>query len=147
MDARLNSSAWDNATTDTQNRALVEATRELCMLSWEGQQATTTQALQWPRWNALDPDSPVGFLFDTSIVPTRVKNATAELAFQFVNAGTTDIASLDPNLGVVEKTVDVLTTRWQPWQKPQGLSRFPSVMRFIRPLLVSVSGSAPILRG
>ena len=147
MSGRLNSSAWDTATTDQQNRALVSASAELTNLSWVGRRATVTQALAWPRWMAPNPDSPVGFLYLSDIIPDRVANATYELAFQFLVAGTTDIAALDPNLAVVEKTVDVLTTRYQPYQKPQGLARFPSVMRYIRPLLASVAGSTPILKG
>ena len=147
MAGRLNSSAWDSATTDSQNRALVSASTELTALAWEGRRATTVQALAWPRWMAPNPDSPVGFLYDSGIVPDRVKNATCELAFQFLVAGTTDIAALDPNLAVTEKTVDVLTTRYQPYQKPTGLARFPSVMRFIRPLLASMTNTTAILHG
>ena len=147
MAGRLNSTLWDNATTDSQNRALVSATNDLNTLAWEGRRATTVQALQWPRWSALNPDSPVGFLYASDIVPDRVKNATCELAFQYLVGGTTDVAAIDPTFGVIRKKVDVLETQWQPYQKPQGLARFPSVMRFIRPLLSSVANSTPILRG
>ena len=147
MSGRLNSSLWDNATTDSQNRALVSASTELTALSWDGSRATTTQALAWPRWAALNPDSPVGFLYTSDIVPDRVKNATCELAFQYLVAGTTDIATLDPMLGIVGESVGPISVSYQPYQKPQGLARFPSVMRFIRPLLSSVANSTPILRG
>jgi hypothetical protein len=70
-----------------------------------------------------------------------VKDAAMELAFQFLVAGTTDIASLDSSLNVIEKTVDVLTTRYaEPYQRAQGLKRYPRVWRLISPLL-EVSGS------
>lgn len=147
MAGRLNSAAWDNATVDQQNRALVEATHELSYLSWEGRRATSTQALSWPRWMAQNPDSPVGFLYLSTIVPDRVLNATCELAFQFLVAGTTDIAALDPTLGVIHKETGPIKKSYQPYQKPTGLARFPSVMRFIRPLLASTANSTPILRG
>ena len=147
MDARLNGDTWTAASTDTQNRALVEATRDISNKDFGGRRVTVTQSLSWPRWGALDPDQPYGWLFDSTIVPTRVKNATCELAFQFVNYGTTDLATYDPNAGVIEKTVDVLTTRWQPFARPQGLTRFPRVLDYIRPLLVSSGATIRSVRG
>ena len=43
--------------------------------------------------------------------------------------------------GVIEKTVDVLTTRWaDPRALKQGIKRYPSVYRFIRPLLAANPG-------
>jgi hypothetical protein len=71
-----------------------------------------------------------------------------ELAFQFLVAGTTDIASLDSNIGIIEKTVDVITTRYaEPYQRAQGLKRYPRVWRLISALM-EVSGSQiDIVRG
>ena len=111
---------------------------------------TSTQVLSWPRIWAVNPDAPMGALwyYSSTEIPQRVKDATAELAFQFLQLGTTDLASLDPNIGVIEKTVDVLTTRWQPYQKPaSGLARFPRVMQYISPLLAGGSSSVPLIRG
>lgn len=151
MASRLNASAWTtfsgSSCTETEKAAMISATLELSMLNWEGRRATTTQVLAWPRWFAMNPDSPVGFLYSSSIVPDRVKNAACELAFQFLNAGTVDISMLDPNIGVIEKDVDVLRTRWQPYVRPKGLARFPSVMRFIRPLLANTGSSVAVIRG
>jgi len=151
MATRLNASAWTtvegDTCTDDEQKAIVEASRALSAMEWIGRRSTTTQVLSWPRWNAVNPDSPVGFLYLTTEIPQRVKDATCELAFQFLNAGTTDIASLDPALGVIEKRIDVITTRWDIHQRPQGLSRFPSVMRFLKPLLVARSNQTTLVRG
>jgi hypothetical protein len=147
LEARLNTTTWDAADTDTQNRALVEATREVSNKEFIGQRSTDTQALSWPRWNATNPDSPTGWLYASDVVPDRVKNATIELAFQFVNAGTTDLASVDSNAGVIEKTVDVLTTRWSEYRRPTGMARFPRVLDYLRPLLCGSSSSVPLIRG
>jgi len=151
MATRLNASAWTTVTgttcTETEKQAMIEATRELTNKSWIGQRATTTQSQAWPRWNAPIPDSPTGFLFASNVVPQRVKDAACELAFQFLNAGTTDLASADSNQGVTEKTVDVLTTRWDTYRRPTGLSRFTRVMDYIRPLLASSGSSVPLIRG
>ena len=151
MATRLNASAWTTVSgttcTNTEKQAMVEATRELSVLNWYGRRTDTVQVLAWPRWAVVNPDSPVGFLYNSAIVPDRVKNATCELAFQFLNAGTTDLAAVDPNAGVIEKTVDVLTTRWNSFRRPTGLARFPSVTRFIRPLYAGSSSSATLVRG
>lgn len=150
MEGRLNSDDFDDATDDTKNRALVDATREISGQRFIGYKASTSQALSWPRaWADLPPEDatwPGAQWYTTTEIPQRVKDATMELAFQFLVAGTTDLASLDPNDGVIEKTVDVLTTRWQPYQKPtQGLQRFPRVYNRLRPLLLG--SSAQLVRG
>lgn len=149
VDGRLNIDLWTAATTDSQNRALVEATRELCNRDYIGRRVDSTQVLEWPRWYAVNPDAPIGGVtyYSTTIIPDRIKDATCELALQFIIAGTTDIASIDPTIGVIEKTVDVLTTRYaEPQLRAKGLARFPRVMAYIRPLL-SDSGSTPLIRG
>ncbi len=136
MEARLNASTWEtDATDDTKNRALVEATRELNVLGWDGNRTDDTQALAWPRQWAVNPDDPNGDYYATTTVPQRVKDATAELAFQFVKAGTTDVAALDSSAGVLEKTIDVLTTKYSEHGRADGLDRYPRVMAYVRPLL------------
>lgn len=150
MDSRLNGSLWTAASTDDQNRSLAEATRELSALDWQGLRSTSTQVLSWPRWWVPNPDG-VNLAYNyflSTDMPVRVKNATAELAFQFLKAGTTDIASLDPTLGVIERQVDVIRKRWEPYQRPAaGLARFPSVLRFIRPMLASGANVTTLVRG
>ena len=148
MEGRLNASSWETtATTDQKNRALVEATRELSSRTYIGERSTTTQSLAWPRQLAHDPDSPNADYFDSSIVPQRVKDATCELAFQFIKAGTTDLAALDSNHAVRRKRIDVIETEYDNYQKAEGLSRFPSVMRFIKPLLTGSGVIVPTVRG
>lgn len=149
MATRLNASSWTTTSgatcTETEKAAMVEATRELSAFRWLGQRVDDTQSLAWPRGWVPNPDNPVGTwnYYSTTIIPQRVKDATAELAFQFLKAGTTDVAAVDPNAGVVEKTVDVITTRWAEWgARPRAfLDRYPSVSRFIRVLLLSPTGA------
>lgn len=149
-EGRLNSSAWSAAVADDQNRALVEATRELNLLAYSSLKTNSTQALQWPRWFApnRDPSADSQWYYDSTIVPQRVKDATCELALEFLKAGSTDIAALDSTINVIEKTVDVLTTRYaEPEKRRQGLARFPRVWSLIAPLLDGAFGSTPIIRG
>lgn len=150
MTGRLNSSAFDSATTDNQNRAIVEATREISNKSWKGSRASSTQALSWPRQWVQNPDLPyfAASYYATTEIPQRVKDATMELAFQFLVAGTTDIASRDSSLDVQSETVDVISTTYvEPGFRPQGLSKYPRVMDLIRPLLCGSSLSVPVVRG
>lgn len=149
MESRLNGSLWTAATTDNQNRALAEATRELSTRAWLGTRASDTQALAWPRQWAVNPDAATATTYyDTDEIPQRVKDATMELAFQFINAGTTDLAAMDGLAGVVSKTVDVLSTTYAVGQRPQGLRRFPRVWSLIAPLLANGSGvTVPVVRG
>lgn len=150
MDGRLNESAWELATTDNQNRALVEATRWLSAKQWGGLRVSSTQALAWPRYWAENPDYQFGgnIYFDSTIIPQRVKDATCELALQFVKAGTSDIAALDAKQNIIEKTVGPLTTRYSdPNIRPQGLTAYPSVMRYVGVMLTGDSNSAEVIRG
>lgn len=151
MAARLNATAWTTVSgstcTETEKAAMIEAARELSMLTWMGQRTSDDQALAWPRQWVPMPDSPTSDYYDDDEIPQRIKDAAAELAFQFLKAGTTDIAALDPNAGVIEKTVDVLTTRYQPYARPTGLERFPSVTRYLTPLLAQGASTTTLLRG
>jgi hypothetical protein len=148
-DARLNATAWGDETNDEKARALIQATLELNTYTYIGTTVTTTQALVWPRQWAVDPDSPLGDYFDTTEIPTRLKNATCELALQYIIAGTTDLSLLDSTAGVIEKTIGPITTRWaSPTLRPTTLiQRFPLVQSLIRPLLVVQGHSVPLVRG
>lgn len=148
-EGRLNASAW-NEDDEAKHPALVEATRELSALTWIGSRVTSVQALAWPRQWAENPDAPDGvdMYYAISLVPQRIKDATCELALQFLKAGTTDLAALQPNDGIIEKTVDVLTTRWaHPGSQKKGMARYPMVFRYIRPLLGASGVMIPLVKG
>lgn len=139
MEGRLNASSWEtDATDDNKNRALVEAANELTMLNWLGERTDSTQALSWPRQWAYDPDSPIQDYYDSTVVPQRVKDAQMELAFQAIKAGTTDIFTMDSTKGVKRKKIDVIETEYDSVRRPSGLSAYPTVLRYIKPLLSSV---------
>lgn len=136
MEGRLNSSKFDDASPDDKNRALVEATRDVDVQDYLGHRVTDTQALDWPRQWARDPDSPIQDYYTTTVVPQRVKDAVMELAFQFLKAETTDIAMPEKTDGVLEKKIDVLNTKYaDPWARRRGLRRYPRVFDQLAPLL------------
>lgn len=150
---RLNLVGWSTVTgsscTDQEKAALIEATRELTAIAYQGVRASTEQALAWPRVCAPDPDtgSLALLYFDTTVIPQRVKNATCELAFEFLKAGTTDIASLDPSLAVLRERISVIETDYAaPSQRAQGLAAFPRALRQIAPLLAVGAGQVRLTR-
>ncbi|WP_373069757.1 DnaT-like ssDNA-binding protein [Gemmatimonas sp.] len=142
LDARLNSSAWTLAAVGDQERAVIEASRTLDRLDYTGWRVNATQALSWPREDAENPDAPYLAATDTllhfgiTIIPTRLVDATCELALEFLRAGTSDVAGALPNAGIITKTVDVLSTTYaEPYLRAQGLARYPRVAALIAPLL------------
>lgn len=148
MEGRGNASTWTAATDAEKNVTLVEATRDIDVQNYRGKRASSTQALDWPRDWAVDPDDPYLDYFDSDEIPTRIKNATCELAFQYIKAGTTDVAALDAATNVKRKKVDVLETEYfAASSTPTGLSRYPRVIAYIRPLLASTGPTAATVRG
>ena len=153
LDGRLNATAATGAATADQNVSLVEATRELGLLGWEGSRTDATQALAWPRSFALNPDAPVpddsvspGY-FATTEIPQRVKDATCELALEFLRAGTTDVASADTRANVIREKIDVLETEYaDPTMRGRGIERYPRVWSMVGPLLVLGGNQARLVR-
>lgn len=143
---RLNASAWTG--DENKKAALCEATRELSLATYQGDRASETQALAWPRFNAPNPDGTSCYaLYDETVIPQRIKDATCELALEFLRAGTTDVAALDTKIGVIEKTVGPLTTRYaDPSQRAQGLARYPRVIKLLAPLIGIGSGQVRLTR-
>ena len=150
MATRLNASVWTSTgvtCTETEKSAMIEAQRELNALCYVGLRVATTQVLAWPRWWAPNPDDPTLGYYDSTVIPQRVKDAQAELAFQFLKAGTTDVASLPTTIGIIQKTIDDLSTTYSEYSQPTGLARYPRVMNVLGPLLEGTGSNAPVLRG
>lgn len=155
LSARLNATAWTAAVDDSKNMALLEACRDLSGLGcWRGRRVNDTQALSWPRDYVPDPDNPdnEGLLvtgyqvleapfstivyYLTTIVPVRVKDAQIELALEYLRAGSSDVAGLDPSSNIKSEKVDVIETVYVgQGQRVTGLVRYPRVMARIGPLL------------
>ena len=153
MATRLNPSGWTTFTgavcTESEKAAMIEATRELGAINaWLGYRVTTTQALAFPRDLVVNPDDPTpGTYYLTTVIPQRVKDAACELAFQFLKAGTADVAAASETAGIIEETVGPLTTRWaSPSEQTQGLMRYPRVWTLIAPLLSTSAGQVRLVR-
>lgn len=84
---------WDDADSDDKCRALQTATRLLDQwYEWQGSPTTLTQALQWPRNGVTGT---LGFQLDSSVIPTLIEQATAELARQLLDSDRTADSSLE----------------------------------------------------
>lgn len=78
FDERLNTGDWDGAANDEEKKkALIQATRRLDQIDWDGRKFEDDQALQWPRSGTTDRD---GWAFETDEIPPEIKRATYELA-------------------------------------------------------------------
>lgn len=150
---RLNLIGWTtvsgSACTEDEKKALLEATRELSALEpvLQGYRTDAVQALCFPRQYVINTKAPItapigisGFPeFADDSVPDDWINATIELAFEFLKAGTVDLAAIDRTRGVIQKTIGPLTTRWAtraeggPAMPTQGIARFPRVLSLVAP--------------
>lgn len=82
IDARGFATDWTSAAIADQNRAIVWATTLLDTEEWKGSRVSTTQALKWPRTYVYTPE---GTLLSSSVIPTFLKRATAELALALLS--------------------------------------------------------------
>ena len=132
--------------TESEKKALIEAQRDINVMMFHGNRTATDQALAWPRYSAPNPDS--YDYFDSTEIPQRVKDAQCELAWQYIKAGTTDLASMDATRGVIQEVVGPLSTTWESGaSRPTGLARTPRVQALLKPLLSGSANSLRVVRG
>lgn len=96
--------SWSALTTANKEMALRKATRYLdnrFRARWVGSRSNRDQALDWPRYGAIDLD---GYLIDYNMLPEDLKRATAEAALR--SSQGTDLESdvTADNSGVVESS-------------------------------------------
>lgn len=132
---------WATLSTTEKEQALRRGTDYMSQtyrLRWTGYRKNDTQALDWPRYDAVKPDSTVGrFMayFADNIVPTEVRNACAELAFR---AASGELAA-DVGQAVTERTVGPITTKFAPGSV--AVKRYVAVDRLLAPLLADGGNS------
>lgn len=80
--AAYGQTSWAATATGSKEIALRKATRYIdtkFSARWKGKRSNETQALDFPRQNITDYD---GWTISSTIVPQKLKDATAELAFR-----------------------------------------------------------------
>lgn len=86
-DTHLYADAWTQTYDDKRCRALQMATRLLdYWYDWHGSPVNATQALLWPRVAVIGPN---GYEEASDAIPTRITDATIELARQLLEADRT----------------------------------------------------------
>lgn len=114
---------WGTATTDDKGKALIAATRYLDQLEWIGTKATTTQALLWPREEAVCGEKDYG----DDVIPEEVQYATFDLADALLNdstllkppnAGLAELIPGIPNADLKSARVDVLSVDFRDGGAP-----------------------------
>lgn len=108
--------AWTDGDDDAKVIALIWATRLLDeQVEWHGTKSSSTQALRWPRYDAVDRD---GYDIGGDVIPKFLKHATAELArhlllkdrLQAMDENTAGLKSVTAgSVDVVFDTMDRLT--------------------------------------
>ena len=137
---RIDTEMWDTATPEDQARALVTATRLLDVKAYVGQMAVATQALAWPRVNAVFHDPKFGGVvqFPSTLVPERLKRAVIEQALHILsNENLLETKALEferIKVGPIE--IEGSSENYTPTPKES-----PLIMDLIRPLLSAKSTS------
>jgi hypothetical protein len=87
FETRIDSANWVAATDEIKEQALVTATALIDDNSWIGSAVSSSQALAWPRKNAIYNDDRLGLQITIadSEIPSRVKTAVYEQALHLID--------------------------------------------------------------
>jgi len=87
LESRIDSANWFNSKDDIREQALVTASLLVDDNAWIGSAVSSSQALAWPRKNAIYNDDRLGrqITFLVTEIPSRVKVAVYEQALHLVN--------------------------------------------------------------
>jgi hypothetical protein len=87
FETRIDSANWVDAEDEIKEQALVTATALIDDNSWIGSAVSSSQALAWPRKNAIYNDDRLGLQVTIAEdeLPSRVKTAVYEQALHLVN--------------------------------------------------------------
>lgn len=137
---RLNSDAWDSASSDNKSKALLTATKVLdSRVIWKGDKAQSSQRLQWPRYGVEDsvsyPDSGKNTDFLDTVIPQFLKDAQCEQALALL---TNADQLADTNKGISKVKVDVVELTFDKQDTADVLAR--PVRDLIEPYAQSYEG-------
>jgi hypothetical protein len=87
FETRIDSANWFDADDEIKEQALVTATALIDDQTWIGSAVSSSQALAWPRNNAIYHDPKLGLQVTVtdSEIPSRVKIAVYEQALHLIN--------------------------------------------------------------
>lgn len=134
---RTTGTTWTALTSDVKDNYLRWAAMTLDNLDWRGYRTAETQALAWPRADVEDKD---GYAIEDDAIPTWLKRAQAEMAYQLVSTDWTQGLGTTPARRVKLGSLEV---------EGKSYRAVPSsVLAFLRPYLRSIPGLiVPLVRG
>ena len=109
-----------------QQAALRKAAQYMHRYSWKGERVYERQSLDWPRAWVEANDHPIR----QDVVPERVKNAQAELAFRAINNGDL-LADLDRNIQSAQ--LGPMSVTYASGSREQ--TQFAAVTNLVRPYI------------
>jgi len=139
FETRLETSAWDDATTVEQEASLVQSTSEMDNNTYIGYIADEDQELNWPREDAYYFDKRKGLqvTFENTEIPTMLKNAVYEQALHLLT--NPDASSSAGSSGTYENisvgSISLSDTTSTSSAKVPNQSRF--ALKLIKPILYS----------
>lgn len=148
----LGDEIWPDLDTSEKETFLIRATLFMTMryrLLWAGYRVSTTQALDWPRYQVTFVDgpgeySPFDSFYPNNVVPTEIVNATIDVAVRISNG-----QDLLPDLGppVLEETVGPITTKYA--RDARQITLFQTVDSLLSVFLKNAGSSymIPLTRG
>lgn len=131
--ASRGNTTWNTITSGQREEALRRATDYMLQAyraSWQGVRGSSTQALDWPRYDVVVD----GYYLASNIIPQAVKNACAELALR---AAAGELYS-DQSQGVISKQVGPIKVEYD---KSSPISvRYKSIDSILLPYLKGLGG-------
>lgn len=126
--------------TDADVEALIiKATDYLESLDYIGTKNSATQALQWPRYEAPDPDFPNTYI-ETDELPGRLVRAQKQLVVDQVSV---ELQPVSDGKQVVKEKVDVLEVQYSE-SRSSSRPDLPLTESLLKPLLKRRTGLGPL---
>lgn len=126
---------WATISTTEMEQALRRATdyiQQVYRSRWTGYRKTTTQALEWPRFNAPFVN---GDYYSNTIVPVEVKNACAELAWKAAQG------ELAPDIEQKTKREKIGPMEVEYADYGLQYTQYRAIDNLLAPLLISTGGA------
>ena len=118
---RLKTSAWDSASLDNREKALIQATRAINRLNFRGEKVETDQEFVFPRIVINEDDEEV-----TVNLPQAVQDACCELALSYLSG--VDTEHEYNNIRVVSHSQDFSKTMYDRFAQPEHIiAGIPSI--------------------
>ena len=137
--AKRGNEAWANSLIPDKETALVRATSYAdAEYGWRGCRASSTQALDWPRYDVVVD----GYPLDGTTIPRQVQDAVCELALKAL-AG--EIAPDVSPQQVTEQTVGPITRKFAE-ERNGGQKRYAYVDSLLRRLVTGGGGQIALVR-